>query len=61
MQERRFEPRLGLEFSGFTKAFSVWHSLRLVVKGFLKVLRFPPFLCRLTVSDNKKRAKIDEI
>ena len=39
MLECRFESRLGLEFSGF----SMWHFLKLVVRGFLRVLRFPPF------------------
>ena len=40
-----FESRLGLESSGF----SMWHSLKLVVMGFLRVLRFPPLLHRLMV------------
>ena len=35
-----FESRLGLEFSGF----GMWHFLTLVVRGFLRVLRFPPLL-----------------
>ena len=36
----------GLNFSGF----SMWHFLRLVVRDFLRVLRFPPLLHRLIVS-----------
>ena len=46
MQECRFESRLGLEFSGFR----MWHFLKLVVRGFLRVLRFPPLLHPLVVS-----------
>ena len=44
-----FKSRLGLEFSDF----SVWHFLKLVVRGFLWVLRFPPLLHWLMVSVNK--------
>ena len=47
------ESRSGLEFSGF----SMWHFLKLVVRGFLRVLRFPPLLHRLMVSANKERLK----
>ena len=41
-----FESRLGLEFSGL----SMWHFLELVVRGFLRVHRFPPLLHRLCFS-----------
>ena len=44
-----FESRLGLDVSGF----SMWHFLKLVVRGFLRVLRFPPLLYRLMISANK--------
>ena len=47
MLECGFESRLGLEFSGF----SMWHFLKLVVRSFLWVLRFPPLLHLLMVSD----------
>ena len=47
MLEYGFE--LGLEFSGF----SMWHFLKLVVRGFLWVLQFPSLLHRLMVSANK--------
>ena len=33
-----FESRLGLEFLDF----SMWHFMKLVIRGFLRVLRFPP-------------------
>ena len=46
----------GREFSGF----SMWHFLKLVVRDFLRVLRFPPLLRRLVVSARKK-AKINVI
>ena len=46
-----FESRSGLEFSGF----SMWHFLKLDVRGFLRVLRFPPLLHRLMVSAHKVR------
>ena len=49
MLERGFESRLRLKFSGF----SMWHFLTPVVRGFLRVLRFPPHLHRLMVSANK--------
>ena len=53
-----FESCLGLEVSGF----SMWHFLKLVVEGFLQVLRFFPLLHRLMVSSNKKKkSKIDAI
>ena len=38
----RFKSRLGLEPSGF----SMWHFLKLVTRGFLRALRFPPLLHR---------------
>ena len=41
--------RLRLESSGF----SMWHFLKLVVRGFLRVLRFPPLLRRLMVQPTK--------
>ena len=40
-----FESWLGLEFSGF----SMWHFLKLVIRGFLQVLRFPPSFFQLVV------------
>ena len=40
-----FESRLGLESS----RFSMWHFLKLVAKGFLQVLRFPPLRHRFMV------------
>ena len=43
--ECRFESRLGLVFS----SFSMWHFLKLVIRGFLQVLRFPPLLHGLMV------------
>ena len=39
---RGFQSRLGLESSGC----SMWHFLKLVARGFLRVLRFPPLLHR---------------
>ena len=45
MPECRFESWLRLELSGF----GTWHFLKLVVRGFLRVLRFSPFLHRLMV------------
>ena len=51
--QRGFESRLGLEFSGF----GMWQFLKLVVKGFLRVLRFPPLLHRLMVSANRIKLK----
>ena len=53
MLECGFEPRLGLEFSGF----SMWHFLKLVVRGFLWVLQFPPLLHRVMVSANEIKLK----
>ena len=52
-----FESRLGLEIS----SSSMWHFLKLVVGGFLRILRFPPLLHRLMVSTNKDKAKINAI
>ena len=46
---RGFEFRLGLESSGC----SMWHFLKLVARGFLRVLRFPPLLHRFNDSANK--------
>ena len=43
---RGFESRLGLESSGC----SMWHFLKLVARGFLRVLRFPPLLHRFNSS-----------
>ena len=51
--EGRFESRLGLECPGF----SVWHFLELVVRRFLRVLRFPPLLHRLIISASKIKLK----
>ena len=45
-----FESCLGLEFSSLCGG---WHLLKLVVRGFLRVLRFPPHLHRLLVSANE--------
>ena len=45
--------RLGLEFLGF----SMWHFLKLIVKGFLRVPQFPPLLHRLVVSANRIKLK----
>ena len=44
-----FESRLGLESSDL----SVWHFLKLVARGFLRVLQFPPLLRRLMVQPIK--------
>ena len=46
MLECGFESRMGPESSGF----SVWHFLKLVARGFLRVLRFPPLLHRFNGS-----------
>ena len=46
---RGFESRLGLESSGC----SMWHFLKLVARGFLRVLRFPPLLHRFNGSANQ--------
>ena len=35
------------------RAFCKWHFLKLVVRGFLRVLRFPPLLYRLLVQPIK--------
>ena len=48
-----FESSLGLESSGC----SMWHFLKLVARGFLRVLRFPPLLHRLNGSANKIKLK----
>ena len=53
MLECGFESRSGFEFSGF----SMWHFLKLVVRGFLRVLRFPPLLYPLIVSASKIKLK----
>ena len=42
-------PILGLASSGF----SMWYFLKLVARGFLRALRFPPFLHRLMVQPMK--------
>ena len=52
-----FESRLGLEFSDF----SMWHFLKLVVRGSLQVLQFPPLHHRFVVSAYEKRAKTNAI
>ena len=55
---RWFESRLGLESSGC----SMWHFLKLVARGFLRVLRFPPLLHQFYGSANKnKKAQINAI
>ena len=51
--ERGFESWLGLEFLGFR----MWHFLKLVVRGFLRVLQLSPLLHWLTVSANKIKLK----
>ena len=51
MLECGFESLLGLEFSGF----SMGHFLKLVVGGFLRVLRFPPRFHRLIFSKNEMK------
>ena len=48
-----FESRLALESSGF----SMWHFLKLVARGFLRVFRFPPLLHRLMVQPMKIKLK----
>ena len=50
---RGFESRLGLESSGCR----MWHFLKLVARGFLWVLRFPPLLHRFNGSANKIKLK----
>ena len=39
----------------------MWHFLKPVVRGFLRVLRFPPLLLRLMVSAKKVTLKINAI
>ena len=46
MLEYGFKSRLGLGFSDL----SMWHFLKLAVRGFPRALRFPPHLHRLMVS-----------
>ena len=53
MLECRFESRLGLESSGF----SMWHFLKLVARGFPRILRFPLLLHRFNGSANKIKLK----
>ena len=48
-----FKSRLGLESSGF----GLWHFLKLITRGFLRAVRFPPFLHRLNGSANKIKVK----
>ena len=48
-----FESRLGLESSGR----SMWHFLKLVARGFLRVFRLPPLLHRFNGSANKIKLK----
>ena len=52
-----FESQLGLEFS----VFSMWHFHKLVVRGFLRVLWFPPLLHRLMVSANKIKLQLNKM
>ena len=52
-----FESRLGFEFS----SFRMWHFLKLVVMGFLRVFGFPPLLRRLIFSANKIKLKVNAI
>ena len=47
----------GLESSGY----SMWDFLKLVARGFLWILRFPPHLHRFNGSANQKEAKIHAI
>ena len=49
MLECRFESWLGLEFSGF----SMWHYLKLIDRGFLRVLWVLPLLHQLIVQTVK--------
>ena len=53
--ECRFESQLGLEFSGF----SMWHFLKVIVRGFLWLLWFPSLLHRWKVSAHKIKLKCD--
>ena len=48
-----FESRLGLESLGC----SMWHFLKLVARGFLRALRFPPLLHWFNGSANKIKLK----
>ena len=50
---RGFESRLGLGSSDC----SMWHFLKLVARGFLRVLRFPPLLHWFNGSANKIKLK----
>ena len=50
---RGFESGLGLESSGC----SMWHFLKLVARGFLRVLWFPPLLYGFNDSANKIKLK----
>ena len=55
-----FQSRLGIESSGC----SMWNFLKLVARGFLRVLRFPPLLRRLMVQQKTKKrnkAQLNEI
>ena len=52
-----FESRMGLESSGC----SMWHFLKLVARGFLRLLRFPPLLHWFNDSTNKNKAQINAI
>ena len=54
---RGFESRVGLESSGC----SMSHFLKLVARGFLQVLRFPPLLHQFNGSANKNKAQINAI
>ena len=47
------ESCLGLDFWDF----SMWHFLKLVVRGFLQVLQFPPLCHQLINSANKIKVK----
>ena len=53
MLECGFESRLGLEFVGF----NMWYFLKLLVRGFLRVLWFPPLLHGSALSANKIKQK----
>ena len=54
---RGFESCLRLESSGC----SMWHFLKLVARGFLRVLQFPPLLHRFNGSAKKIKAQINAI
>ena len=51
MLECGFKSQLGLEFLGF----SMWPILKLVIRAFLWVLRFPPLLHWLIISADKMK------